>query len=168
MENDAPSTTSNKQVILRRQNVEIHNIASACSTPPTTFMLPSMFNQRVCSDIHTAHHVANEKHETHTNGCKACRSLSMCLPVFLFFVRLLPFSWPVCMLLSRLKWRAQRFTYIQQNRFGVRLSSCCCCRWKILCVRFGNGNEDRKRRKWRKYRKNYRYTWDDAYIYDVL
>lgn len=67
MESDAPSATSNKQVILRRQNVKTHNIASACSTPPTTLVLPSMFNQRVCSDIHTAHYVANEKHGTHTH-----------------------------------------------------------------------------------------------------
>lgn len=51
---DAIRTMSNKQVILRWQNVKIFAIANACpntSNEARATVLP-MFNQRVCNDIH--------------------------------------------------------------------------------------------------------------------
>lgn len=138
-------------------------IASACSTPPTSFVLPSMFNQRVCSDTQLESMLRTKSIEinwlpTVVVQCKS-RSLSL--------------LWCVYMLFSRMEWIAQCFTCTHSHKYTciqwnvvVVLSS---YRWKILCASTMGEIERKKcwKRRKSKHRKIIGYTWDDAYIYDM-
>lgn len=132
-------------------------IASACSTPPTSscylqclINVFAMTYSSLCCERKAWNKLAAN------SGCSLYEPLSPCLCVYICFSA---------------AWNGERnalythtHTHTQRNRrhcaFELSMKN---------CVRFGDekNRENKNEKKEIETQKNYRYTWDNAYIYDV-